>query len=337
MLKGVVLLNIFLLIQIIFSRLELQSYYDQMIAINLMVLTYAYVKLSLEGRQAADLKNFKYLGVLLFMGLLLLLLGQIAQITGYIKQVNYEGADRDVLVTLARPGGFLNPNVTAAIAIVFLFTLDRLSNIIGKWLFVIALPVAITVILLTQSRIALIALLGFLLIVLFKYSFRHMVPTLLMVVVFVFFMSIAYPDVVISLISNVMQRFEGDAGSDERQYVLRYSFDAFGDSPLFGNGSTYLVSKLGFSSHNEIAEILVSYGLLGLLIMTPSFFLLYLPSSALLIAFCILPIFLFSHNFLDSAPYQVALGLALAVDRIVSFAVHSTQTGQNLTSKTQNT
>lgn len=337
MLKGFSLLNIFLLIQVIFSRLVLSSYFDQFFAISLMILTYALFKLILDGKQASDLNIFKHLGVVVLLALLLLLAGQIAQITGYIEQVNFEGADSDVFITLARPGGFINPNVTAAIAVTFLFVLDRLSMVIGKQLFVIALPLAITVVLLTQSRAALIALLGFLLIILSKQSLRHMVSTILMVFVFVFFMSIAYPDVVISLIDNVMQRFEGDAGSVERQYVLRYSFDAFGDSPLFGNGSTYLVSKLGFSSHNEIAEILVSYGLLGLLIMTAAFFFLYLPSSVLLISFCILPMFLFSHNFIDSSPYQVALGLALAVERIVSSVVYSTQTGRNLISKTQKT
>lgn len=325
MLKGYALFNVFLLIQIIFGQLELHAYFFQFFAISLMVLTYALVKLITDGKRSADLSIFKHLGVVVLLGLLLLLAGQIAQITGYIKQVNFEGADRDVLVTLSRPGGFLNPNATAAIAIVFLFTLDRLSNVVGKRLFVIALPVAITVVMLTQSRIALITLLGFLLIVLFKYSFRHTVPTLLMASVFMFFMLIAYPDVVVSLLDNVMKRFEGDASSEDRQDVLLYSFDAFADAPLFGNGSTYLVSKLGVSSHNQLVEILVSYGLLGLLVLTTAFLLLYFPMSALMFAFCIAPMFLFSHNFFDSAPYQVALGLLLVVDRTVSAGVYSKQ------------
>jgi len=319
-LNGFVLFNTFLLIQIAFGQLELHEYFFQFFALSLMVLTYALAKLILYRKQGVEFGLFKYLGIVVLLGLLLLLAGQIAQIMGYLKQVNYEGAESEVLVTLARPGGFLNPNATAAIAIVFLLTLDRLSNVIGKRLFMIALPLAITVVLLTQSRGSLIALLGYLLIILSKRSLRHTVSTLLMVSVFVYFMLIAYPDMVISLIDNVMQRFEGDASSYERQYVLHYSFDIFANSPLFGNGSTYLVSKLGVSSHNQLVEILVSYGLVGLLVLTPAFLLLYFPISALMFAFCVLPMFLFSHNFFDSVSYQVALGLLLVIDRMISSA-----------------
>lgn len=320
-LRGFALFNAFLLLQIAFSKMELHAYFFQFFSLSLMMLTYALVKLIADGQRSAYLSIFSHLGVIVLLGLLLLLAGQIAQIAGYIQQVNYEGADTNVLVTLARPGGFLNPNVTAAIAIVFLFTLDRLSNIVGKRLFMIALPLATTVALLTQSRAALIALLGFLLIILLKQSLRHMASTLLIASVFVLFMTIAYPDEVNSLIDNVMQRFEGDSSSDERQYVLRYSFDVFADSPLLGNGSSYLVSKLGVSSHNQLIEILVNYGLVGFLVLTPALLLLYFPISALMFVFCILPMFLFSHNFFDSGPYQVALGLVLAVDRIVNSAV----------------
>lgn len=335
MFKGIILFNSFLLIQIAFGRLDLQAYYFQFFAISLFVLTYVLIILITDEKRPPDLRIFKYLGWIVLFSLLLLLGGQIAQIMGYIKQVNFEGADRDVLVTLARPGGFLNPNVTAAIAIVFLFTLDRLSNVVGKMLIVVALPLAITVVLLTQSRAALIALLGFLLIILSKNSLRHMVFTLLMASVFVCFMLIAYPDIVINLIDNVMQRFEGDASSEERHYVLRYSFDAFADSPLFGHGSTYLVSKLEVSSHNQLVEILVSYGMLGLLVLIPSLLLLYFPVSALMFAFCILPMFLFSHNFVDSYGFQIGLGFALAVDRIVRSTVYVTQTGRSHKSKPQ--
>lgn len=325
MLKGYALFNAFLLVQIIFGRLELHAYFFQFFAISLMVLTYALAKLILYRKQARELGVFKYLGVVVLLGLLLLLAGQIAQITGYIKQVNFEGSERDVLITLARPGGFLNPNVTAAIAIILLFTLDRLSKVIGNLFLSIALPLAIAVVLMTQSRAAFIALVGFLLMVIFRYSFRQMAPLLLAVFAFVSFMSISYSDEAINLFDNAIKRFEGDASSVARQYALRFSFDAFGNSPVFGNGSTYLVSKLGVSSHNQLVEILVSYGLVGLLVLISSLLLLYFPISALMFAFCILPMFLFSHNFFDSGPYQVALGLALVVDRMVSSAASSAQ------------
>jgi O-antigen ligase len=325
MFKGFAIFNVFLLLQIVFSRLELHAFFFQFFAISLMVLTYALVKFIADEKGFAYLSIFKQLGVVVLLGLMLLLAGQIAQITGYIEQVNYDGADVDVLTTLARPGGFLNPNVTAAIAIVLLFTLDRLSIFINKRFFVAALPLTIAVVLLTQSRAALIALLGILLIILTKHSWRHMIATLLMASVCVFIISIAYPDVATSLIDNVMQRFEGDASSDDRQNMLHNGLNAFSDAPLFGHGSTYLVSKFGVSSHNQLIEILVGYGLLGLSVLAPAFLLLYFPMSALMFALCILPMFLFSHNFFDSGPYQVAVGLALVVDRLASSVVSPTQ------------
>ena len=315
MLRGLFLFNIFLLIQMFFSQIGSQSYYNQMTAMCVMILTFTFVQLVLDKDQVAYKIDNRTFNFILLIGLFLILIGQVAQIKGYIKQINFEGADGDLIITVARPGGFLNPNVTAAIAMIFIFMMHRLSEVIGKYIFVVALPTAMTVILLTQSRTALIALLVFLVFIVTKNSLRQMVLPLLVVFVLFFFVRLTYPDVVASLIDNVLQRFEGDESSDERQDLLRYSFEAFLNSPFFGNGSTYLVGKLGVSSHNQIVEMLVSYGLFGFLVAAIVFVLIYLPCSSLLIVFCIIPILIFTHNFFDSLPYQVVLAIALALDR----------------------
>lgn len=317
MLIGGLIFNIFLLLQIILNRLEVETYIFQAIAVNSMLLIYIYTKLVLSDGQTDCLRTYRYLGRLLICGLLLLLLGQVAQIVGFLDYVNFESDDKTVLIAKARPGGFLNPNVTAAIAVTFIFALDLLSKVTNRFYIMTGLLIGIAIVALAQSRAALLALLIFILMYLAKNSLRSNALAFLVLLVFAHIIFIAYPHEASLLISNFLQRFEGDAGSDERQEVLRYSFEAIGGAPIWGNGSMYLVKAFGASSHNQIVESLVSYGFVGFLVIGVVFVLLYLPIKISLVMCCIFPMLLFSHNFFDSGAYQVALGLTMAISRVI--------------------
>lgn len=321
MLKGILLFNTFLWCQIVASYLDLDLYFIQMVSINLMALIYVYLKLILDDGSEPSLKNYRFIAMLLLAGLLIILLAQFGQINGYIELENLEGRDQDFLLTKGRPGGFLNPNFAAGIAVMILYTLWRMSKVVGNIFLVIGLPIGVEVILLAQSRAATIAMLILAGMMLAKNSLRNVISILLIVIVSVSVLGVVFQDELSALVDNAAARFEGDASSDDRKDALEYSFHAIGESPIVGNGSRYLVQKLGFSSHNQLAEILVAYGFVGLLVMLGVVSLLYLPVTSGFAVCCILPTFLFSHNFFDSYSYQIVLGMTLAICRKIEAEV----------------
>lgn len=323
MIFGVLLFNAFLCLQIIIYRLDPKSYFFQFFSVNLMILIYAHTKLILTRKPDNITSLYKYLCLLLIFCLLTLILGQIAEITGYIQRTNFEGADELFFITQARPGGFLNPNSTAVIAVVLLYTLERLSKVLGRSYILIGLPIGMAVVLLSQSRTAILVLFIFLGLLLRQPSSRNIATILITLLVPVSAIYIFYPVEADIMITNIFERFMGDSSSDERRNVLLHSFSSIGESPVWGSGSAYLIRSFGASSHNQLIEILVSYGAVGLLTIGTAFFLLYLPVSISFFVCCLLPMLLFSHNFFDSYSYQVVLGLALAINRHVSSAVLS--------------
>ena len=87
------------------------------------------------------------------------------------------------------------------------------------------------------------------------------------------------------------------------------------DAPFLGKGYRYVALTAGQSTHNQLVEILASFGLAGLAAIGLASYLLYWGGSARFLLVCVAPTFLFSHNFFETVSFQTALGLALAVDR----------------------
>lgn len=307
--------NIFFIIELIFSHMEFSSFLDKFIAISMFILSYAYSKLLLNKTDFGSYFVCKTICIVVIISLILLLVGQYAETMGYIEQDLYIDTSANKTF-LTRPGGFLNVNVTAAIAIVLIFALDKISENIGRKYFYVGMPLAITVVFVAQSRAAMIVSIVYFFSMVGLKNKRDTLIRLLLLAIFIYVIAGYFSDELGDLITNLTERFDGDDSSDERKNMLIHSWHAFVDSPVFGKGDQFLVDHYGYSSHNQILEILTNYGLIGLLVMIPASIFLYAPCSAIFFGICIIPTFLFSHNFYDLASYQVALGLALAADRV---------------------
>lgn len=316
MVCGFIILNSFFLLQLMFRRIDYIDYAFQFFAISSMFVTYISTKIIIYDNEKILFKKITYINILMLISLIFILCGQIAQITGYIESRNFEEAEEEFLVAISRPGGFLNPNVTAAIAITILFVIDKMRAFNGKLYYLIVMILSMTIILLTQSRSSIIALIIFLALIVLRSSIRALINYTVISSVILYSIFLIDYENILELVANNIKRFSGDASSDERINLIYLGLQAFIDSPIFGNGNWYLVGLYGQSSHNQITEILINYGIFGLFIFILIIYFLYAPISLALIIFCMLPMFIFSHNFFDSASYQINLGLALVLDRL---------------------
>ena len=114
---------------------------------------------------------------------------------------------------------------------------------------------------------------------------------------------------------SVTTRFTGDQSSAIRMSLLQQGWSAFTEFPIFGNGYRYLENATSYSSHNQILEVLINFGIFGFIVICIACYFLYTPLSIALCIVCIFPTLLFSHNFFDTYAFQAALGLALAVNQ----------------------
>jgi O-antigen ligase len=217
---------------------------------------------------------------------------------------------------LIRPGGFLNPNVTAAISLILLYVSERCNSAKKNYLFLFPFILTLIIVFLSQSRagiLALVVYLGYL--ILIRRSFPILmvcIATALLVSLGFFFSQIE----AINLLDRVVSRFSGDESSSMRWFLLKYGIGKLSEAPLLGNGYRYMTSAVGWSAHNEIVENLVNFGVIGAVIIALVLYLLYWPSSSPFILICIMPMFMFTHNFFETTSFQASLGLALAIDRI---------------------
>jgi O-antigen ligase len=214
-----------------------------------------------------------------------------------------------------RPGGFHNSNMTAALALLFLL-LPRLHHSPGfgtRGLLVMVLAVA--VIGLTQSRAGLAALLLYSAWLFRRHPIRLLVGVALALLVSVVSGSWDQGAVLFELVQRFGDRFGGDSSSTERAWLMRMALQSIQEAPLFGYGYGFLVDRYAAGgSHNQVIELLVAFGVVGGVTMLAAAVLLLWPASALLVLVGVLPSLLFSHNFFDSASFQAALGMALAID-----------------------
>lgn len=308
---------LFFSIQFLLNRILFNRFLFYIIATSIMFIVYTVSRIIILRTKNLNLHFFYGMSSIVFLTLALILAGQFAQMFGYIENINFDGAQFDKMLTLSRPGGFLNPNESAAIALALFYTAYNLSNFVGIFIYLISIIPTVLIIFISQSRVAILSLL---IMVFFttKFSIRRALLMLIFLMtistIFVYYLN-DYSSEMMDLLINSLSRFEGDDGSDERFNVFQFGLDAFIKSPIFGNGASFSIENFGISTHSEPVEIASSYGIFGILVLGLVVWLTYFPSSIFFKLFCFIPFFMFSHNFMESAALQSVLGLALALDR----------------------
>lgn len=267
------------------------------------------------------IKDSKFFTIAPLLCVMVILIGQYLEIIGVIDYKIPKRLDdlppEEAIVS--RPNGFTNANLTAALALVWLFVAleSKISSsaIIKGLTFILTL----TVCLLTQSRAALLFLTAYIiykLIILRNFKFLFF----LFVFGFIGFTLMLHLNYEIAqeIIDNFTSRADSNENSAvERRLLINYAIDNFLKSPIFGNGIYYSQKLSGFdvSAHNQILEVLANFGLIGFVVMTLVYITFYHTNSFLYLSLCIFPQLIFSHNFFDSFEYQIALAFAYTVSR----------------------
>ncbi|MGE0190238.1 MAG: O-antigen ligase family protein [Steroidobacteraceae bacterium] len=316
MFVGFLIYNIFFFIHSLFFLVEARIYFVHIVSLGIFLLMYVYTRLVILDQDPKKLNRAKMLiFVYVLCSLVILLCGQLAEMLGYINPRMLD-LDDGIRTYLIRPGGFLNPNVTAAISLILLFISERCNSTKKIYIFLIPLVLTLIIIFLSQSRAGILALLFYLAYLTFiRRSFPFLVLSITVVVLISLGLIFSQIEV-LNLFDRVVTRFSGDESSSTRWFLLRYGAEKFLEAPLLGNGYRYMTGAVGWSAHNEIIENLVNFGILGAVIIVFAIYLLYWPTSSPFIFFCIMPMFMFTHNFFETTSFQASLGVALAIDRI---------------------
>lgn len=312
MLAGALLFNVVFLVDGLWASLDARMYVLHAYALLMFVMAHACVSVA-YGASAAAAERMRL--AVAIAGLALLLAGQLLQAAGWLGFAP-PTAGNFLTALVFRPGGFLNANVTAAVALILLYQagLHRASRL--RWPAVVALCLVAAVIALTQSRAGLLAfgLYGAWILR------RHPLPLAgvgALVAVTAWHLGLFEQGGLLGdVLVRFVDRFAGDASSDERAWILQQSAGEFERAPWMGAGYLALERLYGLGSHSMPVELFVSFGALGALPMLVAAALMLWPASSLYFAVCVLPSFLFSHSYFDSAPLQAALGIALASERL---------------------
>jgi hypothetical protein len=316
-LAGFALFNALFMLRGVGTGLDLRTLLVHVLSLGTFVLSFTAWRCVLASTDKTK-TSAAIVAIAAFSIVAILLAGQVAEMTGLIDRRNL-AVDQGDSTYVFRPGGLLNPNMTAAIAVIAVFTAgeSRVGKLRGVDYATILLT--IIVVLLTQSRTLIATLLAYLFILgLRNPMILVTAPILLMASVFALLGDSA-TEAMLAIIERVAGRFDGSLASDvsnaERLKVMTEAFSAADQAPWFGSGYLFLVKIAGVSSHNQFVDLMVNFGVFGLAAGIAGMALLYVPVSPAMFAFCMLPTLMFSHNFFDSAPFQASLGMALAVDR----------------------
>lgn len=278
------------------------------------IAVYCMVIRVFQLNSGSDVKAFRYLPL---ASILVLLLGILLELNGVIVS-----DERDIGIgieaALLRPGGFLNPNITAALGLIWLFIALEARPANRLWLKAACLAGGGLIIAVTQSRGAMLFLAIYFLYKLFERGgrvFNYFLFSLPILAALYVYSDIS--GVAADLYDANATRLQGDDSSQERFLLLKTAFSAFLSNPVFGGGMREMRNYFGSGSsnlipgsHNEIVEWLVNFGILGFCVMLLILFRFYYAGSFKHLALCILPSFLFSHNFFETTALQVALAYA---------------------------
>jgi O-antigen ligase len=280
-------------------------------AVSMFSVAYSLTRLALGS---ADVRVPASADRIALAGLAVLLTGQVLGAFGFINlDDRLIELNEDAL--LFRPGGFLNPNMTASVALLLvLMTTPHAREQLG-WQLVAAIALATVIVMLTQSRAALVAWAIYLPWILRRH-WRGMLAVVLLAVTATWQVGWWSTDGLIHELSLAFgSRLRGDASSNERLWLVNEASRLVRDAPFFGRGQGFLVQRVGLGSHNQVLEWLLSYGAVGTLVLLAAAAAMIGPCSLIFLLVGVAPTFLFSHSFYDSASFQTALGMALAAER----------------------
>ena len=256
------------------------------------------------GQIYQPVRNAKIFALLPPICIAVVLAGQILEaygavdIYGQMAEANAWGKSfTDKL--LSRPGGFLNANMTGAVAMVWLFVILE-SRLEAPVLFKgVSLLLTYSVCLLAQSRGSILFLTLYVIYKIFisrniKF-FIAMISAL--VALFVLFAYIDL-DFVNALVTKFTERAsQKEESAAEREYLIYKAIAGFQETPIFGHGLYHLSKTFGVSSHNQTLEILNNYGLIGFFCYFLFYVAFYHKNHVSYLILCIFPLLLFSHNF----------------------------------------
>lgn len=302
---GYLIFNIYFIFSISLHNqpdLETKTYFIHLISIGSFLAVYTATKTFLSS-EASCITNNTIIAILSITALLVLLTTQLWQ--AYYTHDTF----------MMRPGGFLNPNTTAALSLIFMFSAFKSLGKTNKNLILLSIILSACVVFLAQSRGSMLLLIPFVLYSLYQFNSNKPLNIYLLSTVAMLLIFTLYQTGTLELMQSALSRFKGDHNSVARLDIIVKGFYAFLESPIWGNGYLYLANTYSLSSHNQLIESLASFGFIGIIIICVAFYYLYTPCSLLFCALCILPVLLFSHNFFDSYSYQAVLGFALAADR----------------------
>lgn len=262
----------------------------------------------------SPVRHAKILMVLPPLCLTIILAGQVAEAYGLIS-FSEAMTDSDAWGAtftdklLARPGGFLNANMTAAVGLIWFYVSLESDLKIPVLLKGYALILVLAICLLTQSRGALIFLSLFTVYTLVVSRNLSFLVTILVgglgAVLILNYLDI---DILNSLIEKFTARTDkGESSAAERAFLITKAIEYFQDSPIHGNGLFFLMKAEGHSSHNQTLEILSNFGIIGLIVFLSFYFTFYHRNYVPYVLMCVLPMFLFSHNFFENSAFQVAI------------------------------
>ena len=285
---------------------------------DLIRALYAFILVKVVYNLVKDAKIFVFLPIL---GLAVLIIGlflEIQHIINFNENIHTEQINVDPDNNLLeRPGGFTNPNMTAALALIFLYmTLEShlKTPIILQFL---ALILTLIVCSLSQSRAAILFLLIYVTHTIFVNRNINFLITLVLggggIIAAAFYFDV---DIVTELMDKLETRSNSnEENAHERLDLIAYALNAFYDSPLLGNGIRFVAKTVGHgnSSHNQIIEVLTNWGLVGFAMVFILYMTFYHKNSFPYLTLCIFPTLFFSHNFFDSSTFQASLAFAYCV------------------------
>lgn len=284
--------------------IEIKTFFIHIITLGIFTAVYsASMHLLSNPNKRTGVDTEKILKIFAFVALIILLASQLIQIFNGHHSLT------------SRPGGFLNPNTTAALSLIFAFSVCKLSQFRITAFTCLSLTLTTCIVLLSQSRAAFItALLLFALWVHKKQIKVILIASAIIIIIFTILL-LSSTDLR-ELFSNLLDRFRAINSSTMRVTLLLQGWNSFIEEPIWGNGYQYLSTITTELTHNTVIEVLTNFGLIGLFFIGVSFYFLYIPFSTIFCIACVFPVFLFSHNFFDLYAFQASLGLALAADRI---------------------
>lgn len=245
---------------------------------------------------------------------LILSLGQYLEVSGQIDLSEQIAADPERAV-LFRPGGFLNPNMTSAVALVAAWLVAPHQRQRTSAPALVTLVLALAIVAVSQSRAGLAASFVLLAITAVRRPRAMLAIAPLVVLPIAWYIATTEDDLVTDLVLRFVERLGGDSSSDERAWLLANARQMIGAAPWLGHGHDALRSRYESGSHNQAIELVVNHGLPLAAAIVAALVVALRRCSLGFVLVVVAPTFLFSHNFFDSASFQAALGLAWASER----------------------